>query len=515
MRKLGVFMENEALRLQYTVQKRKLFDKYYSHLNKEQRECIYTVNHPLMILAGAGSGKTTVLVTRLAHIIRYGDAYMTDFVPESCTAEELQSMAEAMDFEGEQLGTYLERFAVNPPPAWAVLAVTFTNKAAGEIKTRLSAIFGEDSPEAKDIWTGTFHSICMRILRRWGDLVGYGSGFGIADTEDQKKLIAECMKQLNIDTKFLPVKSILAEISRAKNHLMTPAEYQTEMGSDTRMRKIGQVYEVYQSRLQASNLLDFDDIIMQTVTLLQNFENVRENLQNRFRYISIDEYQDTNRAQFELVSLLAGGYKNLMVVGDDDQSIYKFRGATIENILTFDSTYPDAKVVRLEQNYRSTKTILDAANAVIVKNTERKGKKLWTQGEKGEKILLKKLPTQLDEARFISDTIAELHEAGQPFSSFAVLYRTNAMSRAIEQALAKSGIPYRMLGALRFFDRMEIKDILAYVSVINNPADNVRLRRIINTPRRGIGEKASLQQWQLQMSCRFRYWMFSPRPIHM
>ena len=483
-------MENEALRLQYTVQKRKLFDKYYSHLNKEQRECIYTVNHPLMILAGAGSGKTTVLVTRLAHMIRYGDAYMTDFVPESCTAEELQSMTEAMDLEGEQLGAYLERFAVNPPPAWSVLAVTFTNKAAGEIKARLSAIFGEDSPEAKDIWTGTFHSVCMRILRRWGDLVGYGSGFGIADTEDQKKLIAECMKQLNIDTKFLPVKSILAEISRAKNHLMTPAEYQTEMGSDTRMRKIGQVYEVYQSRLQASNLLDFDDIIMQTVTLLQNFENVRENLQNRFHYISIDEYQDTNRAQFELVSLLAGGYKNLMVVGDDDQSIYKFRGATIENILTFDSTYPDAKVVRLEQNYRSTKTILDAANAVIVKNTERKGKKLWTQGEKGEKILLKKLPTQLDEARFISDTIAELHENGQPFSSFAVLYRTNAMSRAIEQALAKSGIPYRMLGALRFFDRMEIKDILAYVSVINNPADNVRLRRIINTPRRGIGEKS-------------------------
>lgn len=483
-------MDNETLRLQYTIQKRKLFDKYYSHLNDEQRECIYTINNPLMILAGAGSGKTTVLVSRLAYIIRYGDAYKTDFLPEDISPDELQSMTDAMNLEGEALGKYLERFAVNPPPAWSVLAVTFTNKAAGEIKARLTSIFGEDSAEAQDIWTGTFHSICMRILRRYGEMVGYGSGFGIADTDDQKKLIAECMKQLNIDAKFLPAKSILTEISRAKNHLMTPAEYQTEVGSDTRLRKIGMVYEMYQSRLQSSNLLDFDDIIMQTVALLQNFENVRTNLQNRFRYISIDEYQDTNQAQFQLVSLLAGGYKNLMVVGDDDQSIYKFRGATIENILTFDSTYPQAKVIRLEQNYRSTKRILDAANAVIVRNKERKGKKLWTQGDEGEKIVMKKLSTQLDEARFISDTITELHEGGQPFSSFAVLYRTNAMSRAVEQALAKSGIPYRMLGALRFFDRMEIKDILAYVSVINNPADSVRLRRIINTPRRGIGEKS-------------------------
>lgn len=483
-------MENETQRLQYTVQKRKLFDKYYSHLNSQQRECIYTIHHPLMILAGAGSGKTTVLVSRLAYIIRYGDAYMTDYVPEDYTSGDLQSMTEAMQLEGEQLGEYLERFAVNPPPAWSVLAVTFTNKAAGEIKARLTSIFGEGSSQVQDIWTGTFHSVCMRILRRHGELVGYGSGFGIADTDDQKKLIAECMKQLNIDAKFLPAKSILTEISRAKNHLMTPEEYQMEIGSDSRLRKIGQVYELYQSRLQASNLLDFDDIIMQTVTLLQNFENVRQNLQNRFRYISIDEYQDTNRAQFELVSLLAGGYKNLMVVGDDDQSIYKFRGATIENILTFDNTYPNAKVIRLEQNYRSTKRILDAANAVIVHNKERKGKKLWTQGDEGEKILLKKLSTQLDEARFISDTIGELHEDGGAFSSFAVLYRTNAMSRAIEQALAKSGIPYRMLGALRFFDRLEIKDVLAYVSVVNNPADSVRLRRIINTPRRGIGEKS-------------------------
>lgn len=484
-------MADERTKLEYNILKRKLFDKYYSHLNEEQRECVYTVNGPLMILAGAGSGKTTVLVNRLSHIVRYGDAYYNEWVPDAVTRDDLVSMNEAMSYDSEKLGDYLTRFAIMPPPAWAVLAVTFTNKAANEIKARVAARFGEDSDEAKDMWTGTFHSVCMRILRRWGDLLGYAQGFGIADTDDQKKLIAECMKELNIDTKMLPIKSVISEISNAKNHLMTPGEYADEFSKDVRLRKIANIYEIYQKRLKASNLLDFDDIIMQTVVLLENFEDVRNNLQNRFRFICIDEYQDTNHAQFKLVSLLSGFYQNLMVVGDDDQSIYKFRGATIENILTFDKTYPKAKVIRLEQNYRSTKTILDAANKVIAKNKERKGKNLWTAGDTGDRINITKLSNQLEEARFISDTVSTMHdENGSSFKSFAVLYRTNSMSRAIEQAFAKSGIPYRMLGSMRFFERLEIKDILAYISVINNRNNSIALRRIINVPRRGIGDKS-------------------------
>lgn len=484
-------MPDANIEFQYNLLKRKLFDKYYFKLNDVQRECVYTINGPLMILAGAGSGKTTVLVNRLTYIVRYGDAYKNDWVPDDISSSDILDMQKAYDtLTGDALGDYLERFRIMPPPAWAVLAVTFTNKAAGEIKERVSACFGEGSTEADEMWTGTFHSVCMRILRRYGDLLGYEKGFGITDTDDAKKLITECMKTLNIDTKNMPIKSVMAQISNAKNHLMDPDEFEKEFATDFRMKKIAEIYKMYQSRLKSSNLVDFDDIIMQTVVLLERFEDVRKNLQNRFRFISIDEYQDTNHAQFRLVSLLAGFYKNLMVVGDDDQSIYKFRGATIENILTFDETYPDAKVIRLEQNYRSTKTILDAANAVIAKNKERKGKNLWTEGEKGELIKAVKLQNQLDEARYISDTISSLHEDGEDFRNFAVLYRTNAMSRAVEQALAKSGVPYRMLGSLRFFDRAEIKDILAYLSVINNPGDSVRLRRVINMPKRGIGEKS-------------------------
>ncbi len=484
-------MPTETQKLRYNVLKRKLFDKYYSNLNDMQRESVYTVNGPLMILAGAGSGKTTVLVSRLTHIVRYGNAVRCDSVPENVGEKELGEMETALaSLSKEALGSFLERFAVDVPPAWSVLAVTFTNKAANEIKERVRSAFGDDSEAADEMWTGTFHSVCMRILRSKGDLLGYERGFGIADTDDQKKLITECMKTLNIDTKSLPVKSVASEISSAKNVLHTPADYAEAAGRDVRLSKIARIYELYQSRLKASNLLDFDDIIMQTVFLLRDFESVRTNLQNRFRYVCIDEYQDTNHAQFVLVSLLAGYRKNLMVVGDDDQSIYKFRGATIENILTFDETYPGAAVIRLEQNYRSTKTILDAANAVIAKNKVRKGKNLWTDGDKGKNIVLRKLQTQLDEARYISDSIASMHEGGEPFLSFAVLYRTNAMSRAVEQALAKSGIPYRMIGSMRFFERAEIKDILAYTAVVNNPADSVRLRRIINVPRRGIGDKS-------------------------
>lgn len=474
--------------MDFLILKRKLFDKYYGFLNQKQREAVYNVNGPLLILAGAGSGKTTVLVNRLAHIIRYGNAYYSEYIPADVTADEMKT---AMDMSGEELGRFLTKFAAERPRPWEVLAVTFTNKAANEIKARVAAKFGEDSAEAKDIWTGTFHSVCMRILRRYCTYVGYRDGFGICDVSDQKKLIENCMKQLKIDTKSLPSKSIINEISHAKDKLITPEEYEDIAGSDFRMKKIASVYTMYQRRLYESNLMDFDDIIIQTVRLLQEDENIRFDLQRRFRYISIDEYQDTNPAQFRLISLLADLHRNLMVVGDDDQSIYKFRGATIENILTFDRTYPNARTVKLEQNYRSTKTILDAANAVISKNTERKGKELWCEGDKGSKITLKKLQNQLEEGRFISDTISAMHEHdGEPYKNFAVLYRTNAMSRSVEQAFAKSGIPYRILGGLRFFDRAEIKDILSYVAVINNPYDSVHLRRIINVPKRGIGEKS-------------------------
>lgn len=474
--------------MNFSILKRKLFDKYYGFLNEKQREAIYNVNGPLLILAGAGSGKTTVLVNRIAHIIRYGNAYYSEYIPSDLTIEDINS---AMSLTGEDLGNFLTKFACEIPRPWEVLAVTFTNKAANEIKARVSSKFGEDSSEVRDIWTGTFHSVCMRILRRYCSYVGYKEGFGICDSNDQKKLVEDCMKQLKIDTKSLPSKSIISQISHAKDKLITPEEYEDIAGNDFRLKKIASVYRMYQKRLFDSNLMDFDDIIIQTVRLLEENENIRFDLQRRFRYISIDEYQDTNPAQFRLVSLLADFHSNLMVVGDDDQSIYKFRGATIENILTFDRTYPNAKTVKLEQNYRSTKTILDAANAVISKNSERKGKELWCDGEKGDKIVLKKLQNQLEEGRFITDTISNIHEHdGEPYKNFAVLYRTNAMSRSVEQALAKSGIPYRILGGLRFFDRAEIKDILSYVAVINNPYDSVHLRRIINVPKRGIGEKS-------------------------
>lgn len=483
-------MATEALKLEYNITKRKLFDRYYSHLNDKQKECVYTINGPLMILAGAGSGKTTVLVNRITHIIRYGDAVLNPFVPDDADERTIAEMNAALSLGHEELGDYLERFSLMAPPAWTVLAVTFTNKAANEIKERISAAMGEGSPEASEIWAGTFHSICVRILRRYGNLVGYDTSFEIADTDDSKKVITESMKELEIDTKNLPVKSVMKEISNAKNHLMTVEEFQNEFSKDVRLKQIGRIYELYQKKLASSNVLDFDDIIMQTVILLQKEEEVRKTLQNRFRYVSIDEYQDTNRAQFVLVSLLSDYYRNLMVVGDDDQSIYKFRGATVENILQFDKIYKDAKVIKLEQNYRSTKKILAAANSVIAKNENRHGKNLWSDGAEGEPISLVKLENQTEEARFISDTVSEAHESGEKFSDFAVLYRTNSMSRAIEQALSKSGIPYRMLGALRFFDRMEVKDIIGYLQVISNPQNSIALKRIINVPKRSIGDKS-------------------------
>ncbi len=480
-----------TLQEEYLKLKRELFDKYYRRLNDRQREAVYTVNGPLLILAGAGSGKTTVLVSRIAHIIRYGNAYFSPLVPMELTEGDLEELRAAKSLDGEELGEFLLRFRVNPAPAWSVMGITFTNKAANEIKNRIASVFGEESDEVHDIKTGTFHSICVRILRRWGDRIGYDRSFGICDVNDSKRELSECMKKLNIDDKTFPVKSMQTAISRAKDRLMTPEDLMREAGSDIKMKKTAEVYDLYAKRLKSQNLVDFDDIIMRTVELIENDSEVREKLQHTYRYVCVDEYQDTNYAQLKLTLLLSDYYRNIMVVGDDDQSIYKFRGAVIENILNFDKNYANTKVIRLEENYRSTSTILDAANAVISHNEGRLGKTLWTSGDAGDKIVIKNLRDQNDEARYLADEItARVRDGKNKFSDFAVLYRMNSQSRNIESALTKSAIPYRMLGGTRFFDRMEVKDLVSYLQVINNPLDDIRLSRIINVPRRGIGEKS-------------------------
>ena len=476
---------------EYLSEKRKLFDRLYDDLNSKQREAVYSVNGPLLVLAGAGSGKTTVLVRRIAHIIRYGDAYNSNAVPDGITESDIREIKKASALSKEELADYLVRFSVDTAPAWSVLGITFTNKAAGEIKSRISGIFGEDSEEAADITTGTFHSVCCRFLRIYGEKIGYNRNFSICDTSDSKSLITDCMNRLNIDEKSLSVKSVQTIISRAKDKLQTPEDLLAEAGGDFKIKKVAEIYAAYQNRLEEQNLLDFDDIIMQTVRLLTEHEDVREKFQERYRYVSVDEYQDTNYAQLKLTLLLSGKYKNIMVVGDDDQSIYKFRGAVIENILNFDKNYTDTNIIRLEENYRSTKTILAAANGIISNNKGRLGKTLWTQSEQGDPISIKKLPDQVDEGKYICKVISDTSvKESLSFKNFAILYRMNAQSRAIEQALAKSAIPYRVLGGLRFFDRMEVKDVVSYLNVINNPVDDVRLKRIVNTPRRGIGEKS-------------------------
>ena len=466
--------------------KRALFNKYYSFLNEEQRRAVYTVNGPVLILAGAGSGKTTVLVNRIAHIIKYGNAYFSNNIPEFITEDTIEDVENAINLPNEQIEKYLELFTVDNCKAWDVLAITFTNKAANEIKERLTKTVGED---ATSIWAGTFHSICMKILRVHGELVGYHQGFSVCDTDDAKKVISKCLKDLSIDEKKLPIKLVMNEISRAKDKLITPSEYASDAGDDIKYKQIAQAYELYQKRLMDSNILDFDDIIMKTVQLFMKHNDVLAYYQNKFKYVSVDEYQDTNKAQFVLVSLISGFYKNIMVVGDDDQSIYKFRGATIENILKFDEEYPDASVVKLEQNYRSTSNILNAANSVIKNNIHKHPKELWCDSEEGDKIIVKETQTQNDESRYIIDKIVSLHkERNLTYRDFAILYRMNAQSMNLETMFAKSGIPYRMLGSLRFYDRKEVKDIIAYLSVINNPSDNVRLTRIVNEPKRGIGD---------------------------
>lgn len=482
----------------YLRAKRALFDRYYRSLNEQQRAAVYHINRPLLILAGAGSGKTTVLVRRIAYMIRYGNAYHSDYVPFDMDEAHVASLESAVTapITDEELGALLCEFSNNPCPPWRLLAITFTNKAAGEIKARLAAAFPEDPDLVGGIWAGTFHSVCMRILRRYYAEAGLREGFTIYDTDDTKKAMQAVLKELRIDDKVLPIKSAQSYISRAKDKLIDPDSFLLEFGNDFRMKQIAKVYEAYQQRLADSNALDFDDIICRTVRLLETHKEILQSYQSQFRYVSVDEYQDTNIAQFRLTALLSGGWRNLMVVGDDDQSIYKFRGATIANILEFDRVFDDATVIRLEQNYRSTQSILDAANAVISHNEGRKGKTLWTNRGSGSKIHVLNPEHQNAEAREILDIIQKkVATEGLRYRDFAVLYRTNAQSNALEMAFARSAVPYRMLGGVRFSDRKEIRDLVAYLQLINNHDDRDRLLRIINEPRRGLGEKtlAALQ----------------------
>ena len=413
-------------------------------LNEMQQLAVDTTEGPLLILAGAGSGKTTVLVNRVEHII------------------------------SSHLAT-----------PWQVLAITFTNKAAGELRERLVSAIGE---EANDIWAYTFHSCCSRILRRFGEKIGYTNHFTIYDTDDSRRVMKQCQKHLGIEDKLINHKSILAEISRAKDSLISPEEYKQTAQNDFRKSKIAECYELYQAQLKKSDAMDFDDIIFNTVKLLEENEDVRNIYQTQFKYVMVDEYQDTNHAQYVLTSLLADKYKNICVVGDDDQSIYRFRGATIENILSFENHYKGAKVIRLEENYRSTQNILDGANAVISHNKNRKGKTLFTRSGSGDKIVYKTVMSESEESQYIIDEIVKNVNNGMKYSDHAILYRMNAQSRNLEVMLTKSGISHRIIGGHRFFDRKEIKDIVSYLAVINNPSDNVRLQRIINVPKRAIGD---------------------------
>ena len=468
--------------------RRKIIEKDFQHMNDKQKQAIFQVKGPVLILAGAGSGKTTVIVNRIANIVKYGDAYNSKECAFEPSVRDLRSMRAYLDGDESVLFDIEDLLSVNPARPWQILAITFTNKAANELKERLEKMLGE---EAKDIWASTFHSSCVRILRRDGEVLGYTKHFTIYDTDDSKRLIKECQRQLNISENTISYKAIISEISKAKDNLISPEEYEKKAfgEKDARMQKIAACYKMYQSELKKSDAMDFDDIIVNTVTLLEKYSDVREYYQKKFRYIMVDEYQDTNHAQYRLTELLAGAHRNICVVGDDDQSIYRFRGATIENILSFEHRYAESQIIRLEQNYRSTQTILDVANEVISNNRKRKGKSLWTSNPGGDKVVVNTAYDESDEAKFIAETIEENVASGKfGFSDHAVLYRMNAQSNFIEKVLVRAGIPYRIIGGHRFYERQEIRDAIAYLTVVNNPSDNIRLRRIVNVPKRGIGE---------------------------
>ena len=461
----------------------------FQNLNEMQREGVLTTQGPLLLLAGAGSGKTTVLINRIANLIAFGEGSDSNEIPEYIAEADVTYLEDYLKTRDPAMQQQAERLcALRPAAPWSILAITFTNKAANELKARLQALLGD---YAMDVWAMTFHAACCRILRREIDrLDGYTGRFTIYDTSDSERVMKDILKDFGLDEKSLPPRLALSVISKAKDKRQGPEQFSKHAGKsgDYRMDRIAQLYAEYEKRLHEANALDFDDIILKTVELLEQFEDVRTYYQRKFHYVMIDEYQDTNQLQYQLTALLAGGYENICVVGDDDQSIYKFRGATIENILSFEKQFKGARVIRLEQNYRSTQAILNAANAVISHNRGRKGKKLWTQNAAGDRITVYEAASESDEANYISSRIISMSK-GKNFKDFAVLYRTNAQSNAVENAFKRSGIPYRIIGGTRFFDRAEVKDMLAYLCVINNRADELRLQRIINNPPRGIGGK--------------------------
>lgn len=464
--------------------KQQAFRKYFHSLNEQQQQAVFSVNGPVLVLAGAGSGKTTAIISRIVNMIYFGDGYAQadGYLPEE-DAVWLQAYIDGK--EPEDVERLREILAIAPIRPWNILAITFTNKAAGEMRARLASTLGEEL--ASSVHASTFHSACVQILRRSIERLGYGSDFAIYDADDSRKLMKSCLADCNVSEKQFPPRGIVQEISNAKDAMSSPEEMWEDAGEDYRMQTVARLYAAYQRHLRESNALDFDDIIYLTVELFRRFPEELAKYQYRFPYVLVDEYQDTNHAQYQLISLLTHASGNLCVVGDDDQSIYRFRGATIENILGFEEEFPDCTVIRLEQNYRSTQNILDAANSVIANNTGRKSKHLWTNAGAGEKITWYRAADESDESAYVSDTILKQVKAGEKYSDHAILYRMNAQSNMLERALVHKGIPYRIYGGTRFYDRKEIKDILAYMSIVENPNDRVRFERIVNEPKRGIG----------------------------
>ncbi len=479
---------NDQLDSRFLAARKNYIAGEFSQLNQMQREAVLTTEGPLLLLAGAGSGKTTVLINRIANIMRFGRGSDSNEIPDTVTEEDVSFL--------ENLGNDLNEYdrwradhlcALEPALPWSIIAITFTNKAANELKERLSTLLG---PQAQDIWAMTFHSACCRILRRDIERMGYTRSFTIYDASDSERIMKDIIKDMGLDDKTFPAKYVLGAISKEKDKMVSPQEMleRAENSNDLRSLHIARAYVKYQTQLKDNNALDFDDIIYVTVKLLQENEDVKQYYQRKFKYVLVDEYQDTNHMQYLLTSLLAGGYENICVVGDDDQSIYRFRGATIENILNFEKQYRGSRTIRLEQNYRSTQSILNAANAVISHNLGRKGKRLWTANGQGDPINVYEASDEGTEANYVAGKIITSSK-GKTFKDHAILYRTNAQSNALEFALKRNGIPYRVIGGTRFFDRAEVKDMLSYLCVINNRADDLRLKRIINNPPRGLGPK--------------------------
>lgn len=482
-------MEPTKFDIKFSAVRRAVIEQAFAHLNEMQRDAVFSTEGPLLILAGAGSGKTTVLINRIINLLRFGRGLNAAFAPPDANEDDLLLLSQYLTAPDAALRSKAERLcAVEPAKPWQIIAITFTNKAARELKERLIRALGEE--DASSIWAYTFHTACLRILRRHAELLGFAEAFTIYDEDDKKRVIVDILRRLKLDEKIYDPRMVIGTISRAKDKLMTPKQFRADASGDHMREKIADVYELYEKNMRKASALDFDDIIMKTVLLLQKNTEVLDHYQKQFRYVLVDEYQDTNYAQYVLTSLLAGGYENICVVGDDDQSIYKFRGATITNILEFEKQYKNARTIRLEQNYRSTGNILNAANELIRNNAQRKGKELWTDQQGGTKIRLHRSDSQEGEAAYIADTILDGVREGRSFSDFAVLYRNNVLSDNIAASFIRNNIPYRVYKGRDFFARAEIRDMFAYLWVIENPSDEIRLKRIINVPARKIGDRS-------------------------